>query len=708
MKRAILTLLLLGSARAAIYPHIRYYDWQGPQTVPAGHTTIFYFRPLFAFDFTLDHNTGIFTAQNGYVPTNGDLVTPESSGTLPAGIDTIQNGSWPSYAVCSASGTPNGTFILREAASADNRAITAASWSSSGGGQATITIASTAGLTTTTPIYVWGVNPTGWNDLTSRVLPTSLTSTTVTFPMASDPGAYVSGGIILATFPGTAQVGTDQCYGPQVSPTDNGTGTHTFSIYQYATARPYVQGDPTGFPMGTTFSWQVPVSNLECLGTAPSTNGHYWSVGEGPLCARANVPSNATPGTYTTVWTVCDDLVCTNTKTLSWNIVVEAPPNISYTPPSSFTTLPGLSTVVSVMTDRSCPVNSASGFGCTNSGPADFCGTDMNNPMFGSMEPSVFGVLFYSWGLLYDNMKLYTGTSVYETGCFAAAETLVKNYVNNSLSPPGAAVPFFEFTEGLFRMGRVSGDASFTNAAKSLTNYGFYIFTPVPAFVSLRENSFGFEDTIAQYKYAGTTNPVWDNQRDGLYSLMYRTTESNASGARFPLQAFMYGGLATHSIIGDFQISQDSRAPELVKRAADTIWLNYNQTTHNIMNLEGPNGSPWCSNGAWFTAGDGNCGIWPPEYQNLQLMIVEAFYWYYAYTGDTTYRDRGDDMFQHALDIGGLSGKQSSEAYYTVFNAIAWRTGALTAFQWFGDPSTNPNGVYTGGSLITAGSVARK
>jgi hypothetical protein len=88
--------------------------------------------------------------------------------------------------------------------------------------------------------------------------------------------------------------------------------------------------------------------------------------------------------------------------------------------------------------------------------------------------------------------------------------------------------------------------------------------------------------------------------------------------------------------------------------------------------------------------------------QKLQDLVSPAFAWYYAATGDTTYRDAGDDWFQHALDAGLYTGKESGQIYYWSFQYPAWRSGAISINQWYGDPgSTSSSSVITGQVTIS-------
>jgi hypothetical protein len=74
--------------------------------------------------------------------------------------------------------------------------VTGASWS---GGVATLTVASTRGLRVKEEISVAGMNPSGYN--TSLAAITAMTATTVSYAVAVNPGAFVSGGTLSRIAP---------------------------------------------------------------------------------------------------------------------------------------------------------------------------------------------------------------------------------------------------------------------------------------------------------------------------------------------------------------------------------------------------------------------------------------------------------------------------------------------------------------------------
>jgi hypothetical protein len=83
------------------------------------------------------------------------------------------------------------------------------------------------------------------------------------------------------------------------------------------------------------------------------------------------------------------------------------------------------------------------------------------------------------------------------------------------------------------------------------------------------------------------------------------------------------------------------------------------------------------------------------------MVATEAFYWYYAYTGDTTYRDEGDDLFSHAWDTDPEDGKSASQDYSVSFNSVALRTGAQTVEHYYGDLISTSPGVLNGKSVVS-------
>ena len=64
-----------------------------------------------------------------------------------------------------------------------------------------------------------------------------------------------------------------------------------------------------------------------------------------------------------------------------------------------------------------------------------------------------------------------------------------------------------------------------------------------------------------------------------------------------------------------------------------------------------------------------------PGAPDLNLLIAPAFAWLYQRTGDTTYRDRGDQIFAGGVKGAYLDGaKQFNQSYMWSFDFVKWRS----------------------------------
>lgn len=75
--------------------------------------------------------------------------------------------------------------------------VTNASWAS---GTATITVASTGNLTTSSVLNISGITPNGYNTAAAGVSITAVTPTTFSYAVSINPGTYVSGGLAVSRF----------------------------------------------------------------------------------------------------------------------------------------------------------------------------------------------------------------------------------------------------------------------------------------------------------------------------------------------------------------------------------------------------------------------------------------------------------------------------------------------------------------------------
>lgn len=124
---------------------------------------------------------------------------------------------------------------------------------------------------------------------------------------------------------------------------------------------------------------------------------------------------------------------------------------------------------------------------------------------------------------------------------------------------------------------------------------------------------------------------------------------------------YMVGMLLSQIIRYYEVIDPDPRIPPAVKRAIDYMWA-----------------TQWVPSAAAFkyisvvVPNEGGTGPEP----GLNGLIVGAFGWYYAYSGDPAYQDEADQILQggrkYASSWYGYP-MQFDQAYYGVFNYFAWR-----------------------------------
>lgn len=174
--------------------------------------------------------------------------------------------SKPSPASAVVTGKVDGTWTVSgmDVAPLNTFTVTGASWAS---GVATLTVASTFGLRVGEEINVSGVNPAGYN-VTGAVI-TAVTSTTVSYAVAADPGAYVAGGSIARVSPHNTTGMTKNIYWTET----NSAGTQyqlVKSGVAVADASTAVAGNTTPQEEITTTDWGMPPVGLKGLMFHPS------------------------------------------------------------------------------------------------------------------------------------------------------------------------------------------------------------------------------------------------------------------------------------------------------------------------------------------------------------------------------------------------------------------------------------------------------
>ena len=112
-----------------------------------------------------------------------------------------------------------------------------------------------------------------------------------------------------------------------------------------------------------------------------------------------------------------------------------------------------------------------------------------------------------------------------------------------------------------------------------------------------------------------------------------------------------------------FRALHDPRVQPAIQKALDWLWTRAWVAKDRAF---------WYEN--W--AADGSQAF-PPKKgaPDHNLLIAPAFAWMYQQTGDTTYRDRGDQAFAGGVTRAYLNnGKQFNQNYMWSFDYVKWRS----------------------------------
>lgn len=189
----------------------------------------------------------------------------------------------PASAIVSGGNSGSGQWDLTslQVAPPNTYTVTGASWSS---GVATLVVSSTFGLRVGEEIAVTGMTPTGYN--ATRVSITALTSTNVSYAVASNPGAFSAGGTITRKAPHNSSTWKQRIYWTET--TASGTEFRLVKEQNAATTAT-VLGNATSAEECPTEGWVMPPTDMICIGLLP--NGIMFGASKNELClSEVNKP----------------------------------------------------------------------------------------------------------------------------------------------------------------------------------------------------------------------------------------------------------------------------------------------------------------------------------------------------------------------------------------------------------------------------------
>lgn len=175
-----------------------------------------------------------------------------------------------------------------QTAPANTFAVSGATWTL---GVATYTVGSTLGLRVGEEVGVTGMTPAGYN--VARAPITALTSTTVSFAMPADPGAFSAGGTITRLAPHNSSTWKQRFYWTQ----DSATGTDYYYVgEQNASSTATVLGGVIGGELLPSAEWAMPPTDMKSIGALP--NGIMFGVSKNQLCLSEPNKPYAWPTRY--------------------------------------------------------------------------------------------------------------------------------------------------------------------------------------------------------------------------------------------------------------------------------------------------------------------------------------------------------------------------------------------------------------------------
>ena len=140
---------------------------------------------------------------------------------------------------------------------------------------------------------------------------------------------------------------------------------------------------------------------------------------------------------------------------------------------------------------------------------------------------------------------------------------------------------------------------------------------------------------------------------DGAWRFVFNLCPPNAGD--FPYM----DGMLDEALIQAYTFHQaNSRIPTAVQKSSEWIWSQWD------VRMQGVKYAPGCP------AADYNIGI--PELNNL---VINSFAWSYAMSGNTTYRQRADSLFNGGIRNQFLYGSKQFNQQYTVsYRYLFWRS----------------------------------
>lgn len=373
---------------------------------------------------------------------------------------------------------------------------------------------------------------------------------------------------------------------------------------------------------------------------------------------RVRTSPSTPPGVYTVSVTLTPDTAKVYAYTYSTTITVLPAPSFTATPPSSFPPIPNKSTWETQMT-------TLGGYWCDGkNGNSRDSQNAAGNFLLG------FGWYADAWN--YDGGRVYQQIDTYTTNngaanhprwqhCALAILDPYRQYIlNNNAALQAPSI----FPYGMMMNYWRTADASNNSAVNLLATAD--PFWPYGGWVDpywMRETAYQIDVWIAAEMAGHARYPLLNRAVDRLIGQL-----DQFSNQKFEMHPFM-AGIAMEALINWYEMNllentPDQRIPAVIKMTLDALWRDwYLDDSYSLLY---------------------NRYSIPNQFAFTELndLVAPAYAWYWSKTGDDTYLNEGDILFQHTFDNPGAyawSGKQFTQIYKWSFDYVGWRSGATTS-----------------------------
>lgn len=273
--------------------------------------------------------------------------------------------------------------------------------------------------------------------------------------------------------------------------------------------------------------------------------------------------------------------------------------------------------------------------------------------------------VYYDAERVYSQIATYTGDSTWSI----CAEFAESTYRDQYVLPNDGSVPgYWNFTTGLRLDYDLTGDPRSQEAAVLLSQ-NMFARDGVPldwtaSADSSREVAYAIVSYInaeamgepKRQRRIDLVNQAYDHMDQWFLRFAWPGPWQKSPQETARLAPFMVG-LTAHTLIRDWEETQDPRLIPSLRRAADWMWANAWVALDESM---------------WYESLDRSAGA-----PDLNLLIAPIYGFLHQQTGETKYRDQGDALFAGGVRRAFLGGgKQFNQNYWWSFDYVQWRTSS--------------------------------